>query len=206
MCEGKDLSSEDLISLYKEQWKQIRHLDLLDIRLLTLLPIVTAIITIAIKIISSKITQNTEDGFLPSILSSLFFSCSVIILGISITGCYTTLRNWLCYMRRFSILTALEKELKLVEKNIVGKSMQFNPPSNLKAFLWKFIQSIRFPLALFYSCMGGLVYFIYIGEVSWFPIICFVIISLGILAICIAITYRSYKKEFLNVTEPAVAV
>lgn len=40
------LSASDLVSLYSEQWEHIRHLDTLDVRMLSVLPIVVAVLTV----------------------------------------------------------------------------------------------------------------------------------------------------------------
>jgi len=181
------LSSSDLVSLYSQQWEQIRHLDQLDFRMMTLLPIVVGILALGIRLIDSS---N------PEISKSVLLVVAIIVGGISFAGCYTTFRNWLCYMRRLAILNALEREMGMVEHHIIEESRQFTFPKGYLGFNWKLVKSIRFPLTVFYSILGGCSVITFTGDIACKSIVISLLLALFIFAYCNVVTYLSYKKEF----------
>ena len=165
------LSPSDLVSLYSQQWEQIRHLDSIDFRMMALLPIVVGVLTLGIRFL---------DGTNPEISKSLLLVVAVIIIGISFAGCYATFRNWLCYMRRFSILNALEREMGMVESHIIKESIQFSFPKGYKGFNKMFMKSARFPLTILYSSLGGCSVILYNGEIA-----CIILIKAFFIALSI---------------------
>ena len=181
------LSSSDLVSLYSQQWEQIRHLDQLDFRMMTLLPIVVGILALGIRLIDSS---N------PEISKSVLLVVAIIVGGISFAGCYTTFRNWLCYMRRFAILNALEREMGMVEHHIIEESRQFTFPKGHLGFNRALVKSIRFPLSVFYSILGGCSVIMFTGDIACKSIVISLLLALFIFAYCNVVTYLSYKKEF----------
>jgi len=187
MKKDSGLSSSDLVSLYSQQWEQIRHLDQFDLRIMTLLPIVVGILALGTRLIDSS---N------PEISKSMLLVVVIIVGGISFAGCYTTFRNWLCYMRRFAILNALEREMGMVEHHIIKKSLQFTFPKDYRGFNWTVVKSIRFPLTIFYSILGGCSVIMFTGNIAYKSIIIGLLLALFIFAYCNVITYLSYKKEF----------
>ena len=154
-----------------------------------LLPIVVGFLTVSIQLISSSNAKIPEN---------ILLVIAVLVIGISFAGCYTTFRNWLCYMRRFTILTALEREMGMVEQKIIEESRQFNPPKGYKAFNWKLVQSIRFPLTVFYSILGGCGIVLFTGNISYVSIAVGSVVSLFIFLYCNIVTYWSYNKEFVQ--------
>jgi hypothetical protein len=184
-----NLSHSDLVSLYSQQWEQIRHLDSLDFRMIALLPIVVGFLTVSVQLIGSSNAKIPEN---------ILFVVAVLVIGISFAGCYTTFRNWLCYMRRFAILTTLEREMGMVERKIIEESRQFNPPKGYKTFNWKLVQSIRFPLTVFYSILGGCGIVLFTGNISYVSIVVGSVVSLFIFLYCNIVTYWSYNKEFVQ--------
>ncbi len=200
MCETK-LEKKELISLYSEQWKQIRHLDNLDMRIMTLVPIVVAIVTLAVNIVAGDLSRaSTDTQYITGVVKSLFFISAIIVLGVSFIGCYTTLRNWICYMRRMNILTALEKQIGMVELNIIEKNIQFTPPQDFLKFMQYFRQSIRFPLSILYALLGGISIIIFQKAVSFASFFWMLVVAITIFSYCIRINYKSYKNQFLNKT------
>ncbi|KAF5427018.1 MAG: hypothetical protein C5S46_01550 [Candidatus Methanomarinus sp.] len=184
-----NLSHSDLVSLYSQQWEQIRHLDSLDFRMMALLPIVVGFLTVSVQFIGSSNAKIPEN---------ILLVVAVLVIGISFAGCYTTFRNWLCYMRRFAILTALEREMGMVERKIIEESHQFNPSKGYKAFNWKLVQSIRFPLTVFYYILGGCGIVLFTGNISCVSIVVGLVVSLFIFFYCNIVTYLSYNKEFVQ--------
>lgn len=186
------LSYSDLVSLYSQQWEQIRHLDSLDFRVMTLLPVVVGILTLGTNLLDNS---NQE------ISKSVFLVVAIIVGFISFAGCYTTFRNWLCYMRRFAILNNLEREMGMVTRNIIKESCQFTFSEGYLNFNWKFVQSIRFPLTVFYSILGGCSYIIYVRNITCISIVIGMDLALIIFFYCNLITYHSYSKEFSSIQQ-----
>jgi len=181
------LSHGDLVSLYSQQWEQVRHLDSLDFRMMALLPIVVGVLTVGIQLIHNTNTQ---------IPKNVLLIVTLLVVGISFAGCYTTFRNWLCYMRRFAILNAIEREMGMLESKIIEQRRQFVPPQGYKAFNWALMKSIRFPLTIFYSILGGCGIILFTGKLAPTSIGIGSLVALFIFAYCNTITYLSYKKEF----------
>jgi hypothetical protein len=188
---SQKLENKELLTLYQEQWTQIRHLDNLDFRTLTILPIVIGILTVGIGFI--KTSQNNVPNF-------VYIISAIIFIGISLMGCYSTFRNWLCYMRRMSIISALENALDLVSNKIIMKSVQFNPPKTFWKFHISLIKSIRFPLLLFYAVIGGIgVYLIFQSHSSYclfLKNLLIILVPLIIFVYSDILTFFSFKKEF----------
>jgi len=180
------LTTEHLLTLYQEQWVQIRHLDTLDFRTMTILPIVVSVLMVGTGYLENT---NKIPDYVPVFAAVLF-------VGLSLCGCYTTFRNWLCYMRRFSILTAIESRLHMVESRIIIKSIQFTPPQNYLEYNWYLIKSIRFPLVVFYAALGGCGMMIYNTDTLWRFITYPVLVAILIFAYCNVFTWFSLKKEF----------
>ena len=185
---NEKLNEESLISLYQEQWVQIRHLDSLDFRNMTLLPIVVSVLTVGTGYLSKSNPQ----------VPSYVLTFALVVIGLSFSGCYTTFRNWLCYMRRFSILTSLEKQMHMVENGIILKSIQFKPPNNYWEFSWSLVKSIRFPLTVFYAVLGGCGVLIFNKNTDPYFTLLSIIIIFIIFSYCNVITWLSLKKEFIT--------
>ena len=181
------LSHTDLVSLYSQQWEQIRHLDSLDFRMMALLPIVVGVLTVGIQLIGNTNAQ---------IPKNVLLIVTVLVVGISFAGCYTTFRNWLCYMRRFAILNALEGRMGMLKLKIIVSSRQFVPPKGFCAFNLAMIKSIRFPLATFYSILGGCGVILFTENVAWASIGIGLLVAFIIFGCCNGMTYLSYRKEF----------
>jgi len=181
------LSSSDLVSLYSQQWEQIRHLDSLDFRMMALLPIVVGILTLGIGLLDSPNTESSK---------SVLLVAAIIVGGISFAGCYTTFRNWLCYMRRFAILNELEREIGMVKRHIIKESLQFTFPKDYLGFNLALVKSIRFPLTIFYSALGGCSVILFTGDIACKSIVIGFLLASSIFAYCNVVTYLSYKKEF----------
>jgi hypothetical protein len=184
---NSSLEIRDLLTLYTEQWNQIRHLDDLDFRMMALLPIIVGVLTVGVKIVESSDTRIPQ---------YVLFVIAVLVIGISSAGCYTTFRNWLCYMRRLAILNSLEREMGLLELKIIEQSRQFNVPTDYISFTKRLVLSIRFPLTLFYSLIGGCGLILYYQIVDTRGVLAALALSACIFLYANTVTYFSFKKEF----------
>jgi hypothetical protein len=185
------LDKNILMPLYQEQWVQIRHLDSLDFRTMAVLPIVASVLAIGAGYIGKA--SDTVPGHI-----GVF--AFIVVLGISFSGCYTTFRNWLCYMRRLTILTEIERQLHLVDSGIIRGSLQFRPPKTLRAFSWSLVKSIRFPLTAFYAALGGtslmILKVVAYNNSTWCFPLCSLLFGLAIFLYCHLVTYYSLRNEF----------
>lgn len=179
--------AKDFMPVYSEQWEQIRHLDDLDFRMMALLPIIVGVLTVGVKLI------GTTDAHIPQ---DILFIITFLVIGISFVGCYTTFRNWLCYMRRLAILNAVERHIGMVQLGIINEARQFKVPTDYLSFTKRLVLSIRFPLTLFYSLLGGCGLILYYQVVDLRGTLAGLVLSLAIFSYANLITYFSCKKEF----------
>jgi len=173
--------------LYSKEWDIICYNDSVDWRMTTVLPIVAGILVFGVKLLDDSKLATSK---------SILFAVRTILVGIGFSGCYIVFRNWFDTMRRCAILSAIERKLGLDEMGIIPAARQFAPPGGLKGFLRALQRSMRFPLILFYSVLGGTGVVLGTPSVTKGLVVSAITVTLLILAYCFWVTYSSYKEEF----------
>jgi hypothetical protein len=185
------------LALFQEQWTQIRHLDGLDYRTMSVLPIAVSVLAASLGIMA-----RTNEAIPEAVL---LLVCLAIV-GLSFSGCYTTCRNWLCYMRRLSILSKIEDKLELLGDGVIGRSLQFKAPTSFCGFHRFFFKSIRFPLTVFYCLLAGTGPILFEMQVTICSLCSGATLAIAVFTYCDLLTYISLRKEFAQISPPPHSV
>jgi hypothetical protein len=133
------MDMKDLISIYDNRWKQIQHLNELDVRSLVL-----AVTGLTGAVVSTKSSPNNSIS--PLLEAGLACLAAIVCAG----GTYSAIRNRLGMEHAIAAIDFVETELNRELPGIFRFAGNYRAPSTMSKFFWRVFWSIRGPMILFF--------------------------------------------------------
>lgn len=184
----EDSFQQALIELYREQLLRMRHLDELDKRTFVAVPTIAALL-VAAATYYGKISGDSST--LPVVSAIVLFRIvGLIITGFAYLGAHNTVKNWINFNKHFLKVAEIERELGLIDKNIIPEQLSYRPPENRIGSVKRFGLSSRCPLIIFYALI------IYLGSfLVWISWLGAVVLTIDLISVCTIHSFYSYWNE-----------
>lgn len=189
------MDNHNLIAICADRWKQIQHLNDLDLRSLVL-----AVTAVTGAVVSAKATPP-----FPVILEA---GVALLASAVCAGGIHSTVHNRISMEYALAAIDFVERKLNEATPGLFPFAGNYSAPANRRQFILRILKSIRGPMVIFFSLALGVAFAAFchaifkLVTVPWFDekllaMAAGVAASIIVVVLLFGLAWSSAEKAFL---------